>query len=729
MKSIKLGKLKFFQKLTLCFGIVIYMQDTCYAQLTSTLDTINIRVHGGRCFILTDKSINVKDIYALGVQKTVIKSANGQVKLAANFDTKNGQFNAALFKFYFQDSLTTDTVGIDMEGWAAGASNIQIGQLYSTKVTFYDVNNPTTNFIQIPITLKVLPEYNPVKMDYYKKTVNCRNYALPHGGYYNDSVSCTINNMLSPQNTTFVPNQGETYTDFNFGTKVNVITEPGSYHEYSQPTAMSTNGKYIIAKGQNGVCLYDTLGVRQVSNLNFNNAFSSSTVMWDCYSDDYVYFFRGSTKLIKYKISTQTDTVLFDFSQPPYNFTRISNGGSSDLSKDNWLCFWGHSAPVDQYGWPLVVGSDSIGKVVAVDLNTLNVYTGAFNSNMGGLPLTGINYIMISKGKDVISGKRYIVLSADLSLAVYEIDEQLGKINFVCRGPEDYMKIDRPTSANFICDQGEACIATPHGDTYEDDKGNQYFIAEPNWRGCPQSGGLSFYKLRDGIKMRQPVEFGGGAIEVNFDYSSGISHIGASRKSPFIVISMFSGLRSFSDTSNYNVLPYSGELVVAGISNDSVYIRRVAKSRNITYGNYFDQLHGCISDNGDYVIWTSNFGNQKSAADLWDPVRGRKVAIASTGYNKSLNTSIKRNANTNDGLLSLSLSPNPSAGNYTYTIKSSYCKETLLNVFDLNGNLLKSELANMETGELNLNQFVAGMYFIQVKCRNSSIMQKVIKMQ
>ena len=103
MKSIKLGKLKFFQKLILCFGIVIYMQDTCYAQLTSTLDTINIRVHGGRCFILTDKSINVKDIYALGVQKTVIKSANGQVKLAANFDTQNGQFNAALFKFYFQD--------------------------------------------------------------------------------------------------------------------------------------------------------------------------------------------------------------------------------------------------------------------------------------------------------------------------------------------------------------------------------------------------------------------------------------------------------------------------------------------------------------------------------------------------------------------------------------------------------------------------------------------------
>src|SRR5262245_3875884 len=174
------------------------------------------------------------------------------------------------------------------------------------------------------------------------------------GSGYSDLPYCTIPGEI-PLGSFTVPPAGGTYVDANFGGLVRILTGTPFVHVYSQPTPVSAHNRYIGVRGKdNGraAILDFQTGQTLWDFLPFSDAW-----VWDAYDDNIHYRIDG-TSIFKTVLSTGVETVLVDYSQTPEHFTRISAGGSTDTSKDNWLAFWAE----DQH------------KVCAVDLNTVHTY-------------------------------------------------------------------------------------------------------------------------------------------------------------------------------------------------------------------------------------------------------------------------------------------------------------------------------------------------------------------
>ena len=123
------------------------------------------------------------------------------------------------------------------------------------------------------------------------------------------------------------------------------------------------------------------------------------------------------------------DSVVVDYTG---RFTGINSGGSSDTSKDNWLSFW----------------AENEHNVCAVDLNTAKTFCADYlaPNPASRVGWNFIDYSMITKGVDSVTGKRYVFLmggpafgeqlvpldeankvTADAMLAPYVCDTSRGK--------------------------------------------------------------------------------------------------------------------------------------------------------------------------------------------------------------------------------------------------------------------------------------------------------------
>ena len=128
------------------------------------------------------------------------------------------------------------------------------------------------------------------------------------------------------------------------------------------------------------------------------------------------------TTITKYQISTRTSTTLIDYATDGHHFTQISFGGTGDLSADNWAAFW----------------AENEHQVCAVDLNLLKTYCTDYTAANPGnhVGWNSIDYVLITKGKDVDTNKRYVLLMADPAMGVYSVNERTGVLDFEYRGPE-----------------------------------------------------------------------------------------------------------------------------------------------------------------------------------------------------------------------------------------------------------------------------------------------------
>jgi len=437
---------------------------------------------------------------------------------------------------------------------------------------------------------------------------------------YPDQALCTIPNE-TPLATFPIPAVGNTYVDPNFGATVRILSGFGSNHGYSTPTAFSATGKYAaLFQNGNQVNVVETATGR-VAYANRPGNVTYDTVRWDAFNDDVYYAISGATQVKKHQLSTNTTTVIRDFATDGHAFTHISGGGTGDTSKDNWLS----------------VFADVEHQVCALNLNSGATYCAdylapAVTAKIG---FSFIDFPNMAKGVDSQTGKRYVLLMANPSLAVFSVNETTGKLDFEFRGPE-LPKPDFQASAsannNDVCEPNEACLGAYHSDTFEDSDGQQYltFVGDMN---SPCQREVITAQLNKGRLMLHSVASGGGRTDVMLmDLCGGgplelwlDNHTGCAKKSAHCVISTnYTLSRNPADlTTPIKRTTHLSELIV--MRGNGVELRRVAQTRSIQFSNdtYWSQAKASISSDGGAVLWDSNFGY---------PNRGEAVAMAYTGY-------------------------------------------------------------------------------------------------
>src|SRR5581483_7816154 len=295
-----------------------------------------------------------------------------------------------------------------------------------------------------------------------------------------------------------VPDVGGSYIDRNFGAKVRLLSDPATdtVHNYSNPSAFSATGKYVLLATTQG-----WLRVGEASTgaivVNLSSDFDIASARWSAIDDEMLYTIGGNSKpsdITSYRVSARVRTAVFNS-----KFHRIETGGTGDLTPDNWMAFW---APAEH-------------QVCAIDLNRVKTYCADYAALQPASRVgwTFIDYVLITKGIDAESGKRYVLLMAEPAMGVFSVNEAAGVLEFEGRGPETpagMMGGDSGTgNKDGICDPGENCIATPHADVFAD-RGKQYPLLTGGFDLPTCEADLVSLEISKGKRMLEPMETGGG---------------------------------------------------------------------------------------------------------------------------------------------------------------------------------------------------------------------------
>jgi hypothetical protein len=430
------------------------------------------------------------------------------------------------------------------------------------------------------------------------------NFCSTSPGYI-DYPYCTIPGEI-PLGSFALPAIGGSYTDPNFGGVIRVMTGFPYIHPYATPSPLSAHNKYLH------VLERDTFSSRMLdvatAAVAFDRVpFAGGAHVWDANDDD-VYYILTTSQIIKHRLSTNTDTVVVDYSN---RFSYINAGGSTDTSKDNWLSFW---APNEH-------------NVCAVDLNAARTYCADYTAphadSSAGCHF--IDYSLMTRGVDTVTGKRYVLLMASPALGVWSVNLATGNLDYEYRGPE-YSAISQG-NRDGVCDAGEPCLGAPHADVMEDSSGKQYLVStQGNESPCELD--LVTYALSAGPRLYTLDTAGGGLHRVMNLANCGTSwpdfHIGCAKSSPYCVFSSFSDVtRTPADlTTPFPAEPHRTQLIVMRGNGDE--IRVLAHARSVLYDDdgYFSTPRAAMSNDGAYVVFDSNFGVDD----------GERVNLLETGF-------------------------------------------------------------------------------------------------
>jgi hypothetical protein len=442
----------------------------------------------------------------------------------------------------------------------------------------------------IPVTLTIVPKPPGPKFTYLHGPNGC---TQPDG--YQDAATCIVPDE-KPAGNFGPPAPGGSYVDPNFGATVRVISPPGYLHVYSTPSAISAGNKYVLSVNQMGAfqLISPITGkvIRPLPGLPNQAAF------WDAYDSEVFYYPNGGT-LMKWDLRKGKPTPLIDFGRDGHGFTNIRTGGTGDTSKDNWVAIW-----------------DAGGKaeVCAVELTNAKSFCASYASIPGRSLVSNafVDFANIAKGVDRVSGKRYVLLMADPSMAVFSVNLATGKLDFEYRGPESP---EGNGNHDGICDPGENCLGAPHSDLFEDSNGIQYLVATSDTQ-FPGERALATYELNKGIRLREPVELGGGKKTIMTVFQNGANwtgeHIGCAKQAPYCVLSTEApnGLRSPDDPSPIVRAPHITEIMV--MRENGLEVRRLMQTRTAFFNNedakaYWSSPRACLSNDGTFVVADSNF--------------------------------------------------------------------------------------------------------------------------
>ena len=486
-------------------------------------------------------------------------------------------------------------VTLSLVGWAVGTLTTG-DHVADVVVTLGDT------VAKIKVTATVVPAAPKPTFSYLAGPHQCEQ---PEG--YDDAATCIVPGEKPPGDFAPPPVR-QSYVDPNFGAVVRLLSGSRYNHAYSTPSPMSAANKYVYLLGADGLDIFSA----PTSSLAFGKVEGNvnTGLYWDSYNDDLYYWIDGAT-VKKHDLRNRKTTTLVDYSRAPYGFNSITAGGTGDTSKDNWLAFW---APNQK-------------QVCALDLSRVKTYCGSY-SDIGGVPFSFIDYTLVSKGVDSASGKRYVLLMANPSLAAFSVNLASDRLELEFRGPE------RPESNgnhNGICEPGESCLGAPHADVFENTDGAQYLVATWDTE-TPCERSLVTLQISKGASMLMPVELGGGRRKIMTLFRCGVpwsdDHIGCAKSGPYCVISTnYAGLRDPSDQTPIQRTPHLSEIFV--MRGNGAEIRRLAQHRSVRFKNeeaqaYWTYTRAAIANDGAYVIADSNFGVPNE----------QRVMLIQTGFGK-----------------------------------------------------------------------------------------------
>ena len=431
---------------------------------------------------------------------------------------------------------------------------------------------------------------------------------------YTVPAFCTAPGEL-PLGSFPIPQINGFYIDPNFGAHVRPLTDGtiDSVHQYSAPSALSAAGKYAFLGSLDGHTRIVEVATGNIL-ADVTRSFDLWAAYWSPQDDDVLYGVGPSsagTQIIKYQVSTARKSVLVDYATDSHHFTYITNGATGDLSADNWAAFF---APNEH-------------QVCAVDLNLVKTYctdyTAPNPNNRVGWDF--IDYALITKGKDIDTNKRYVLMMASPAMGVYSVNEQTGVLDFEFRGPEVLAPVQGGGRGNRdgVCDPGEYCLGNPHADVFADN-GRQYLVTDIGVDLPACEADLTSLQISKGLQMLSAVESGGGRKVLFKLYNCGLTwssfHVGCTRSaSALCVISIDTPEPDLPNQIRDGRSPFDSEVMV--MRGNGVEVRRLAMHRSVQT-EYWDQPRACISQDGGTVMWDSNFGHPAN----------HRVVLAETGF-------------------------------------------------------------------------------------------------
>ena len=462
--------------------------------------------------------------------------------------------------------------------------------------------------VTVPVEWEVRAAHPPPQFSYLSGPSGCNG-----ADGYPDPPLCTVPPVLELSNVLAI---GLTYKDPTFGAQVRVMTNSGVYHTYSTPNPLSAHNKYLMVYEAGDI--FDILDAATAKVVT-KKAASAQSFFWDAADDD-TYYYLHDASVIKHSVRGNHNTVLVDYSKPPWQFREILRGGTGDTSKDNWIAFW---APDEQ-------------QLCALDLGQVKTYCTDYSASQGRLAYRDVDFTLISKGVDRQSGKRYVILVAPPAMGVFSVDLAAGKLRPEFRGPENP---ESHGNRDGVCNPGETCLIGSHLDTMEDSAGIQYFVMDGETR-APCEVAFSTYQLNKGKDILTQVELGGGRKKVMTLWRCGPGwvddHVGCAKSAPYCVISTQTVQRHSKDQSAVTPTPHAGELIV--MRENGAEVRRIALTRSGIFSDgsgddrYWSSPRAAISNDGSLVVSDSNFGEPDK----------QRVTVVTTGFGGESGAAAKR---------------------------------------------------------------------------------------
>lgn len=464
----------------------------------------------------------------------------------------------------------------------------------------YGLRGAETPSGSVTVTLKLLRPQSPKPVfTYFDGPHGCRQ---PPG--YDDAATCEVPGEKPPGNFT-PPGRGGSYVDPNFGARVQILTAPPSWHSYSSPSALNASNQYLLYSASDQWVVAEANSGRIVRGRPPVGEGS----MWDAVNPNFLYSIRG-TRVERYDVGRNRTTVIVDYAKTRPRFSSISNGGAGDTSKDNWISFF---APGER-------------QVCALDLNRVRTYCASYD-NLGAVRLdpTGRG-TLISKGVDRQTGKRYVILVAHPTMAVFSVNEAAGALSFEYLAPE---RLDGSGDGDGVCEPNETCYKGEHADTLEDAQGSQFLVGEMEVN-APCSFGIQSFRLSR-PNLLTAEEAGGGARRLlTLQLCGGQDpwvdwHLSCAKHAPHCAVSTtyggFGAARDPADRTPVKRTAHLSEILV--IRDHGREVRRLAQHRSMPFKNedangYWSTPRASISYDGAYVVFDSNFG---------EPNRQRVAAV------------------------------------------------------------------------------------------------------
>jgi hypothetical protein len=175
------------------------------------------------------------------------------------------------------------------------------------------------------------------------------------------------------------------------------------------------------------------------------------------------------------------------------------------------------------------------------------------------------------------------------------------------------------TSAdNFdgVCQPGENCPTTPHGDVFEGSDGQEYFAFETGYDGpvgdnyfCDEA--VVAVRLNAGAQSFTDQSFGGGMTRIVPISACGNTwqsyHLGCARNRPMCVVSTDAGAYATQDGNT----PYLNELLLTDLSQLQAPVVTQLAQHYSSESDYWPQPRASLNFNGSMVVFDSDFGGSQ----------------------------------------------------------------------------------------------------------------------